>query len=354
MFDRQPYNAFLDLDLNDRVVGNYRIESEIGRGGFGRVFLAVRASDGQRAALKILNPGLTTIPDVTVRFHREATLASRLNHPNIVRLFDFGPWEDTFYFAMEFVEGKTLWELSCDGGPLPIARSLHFIHQCASALARAHELGIIHRDIKPGNILATATDHAYLLDFGLAKEIAATAITRPGSYLGTLEYMAPEQLHGQPADIRSDLYSLGLVLWQCLTGAVPFNKGDLAELVDSRRVNIAPQVNNFRQDVPTDVMSVLRRLLEFYPSARYSNPQELVDDLHRIRTGQPIAAFLDMSQATTPFSVSQEDLERIRSGKILDASRAETSQTGGAKQSPPSEKEADGDIPPTVINSPDP
>jgi len=307
---------FLEMDLQGAEIGGHVIEGEIGHGGFGRVLRARSLADGCLAAVKILRPMFVGVPEIIKRFEREAALAARLNHPNVVRIRGYGAWSNTFYYIMDFIAGRSLWDLIYLEQGMSAARSLHLMMQCVEALERAHELGIIHRDLKPGNIMVAPSDVAILVDFGLAKDATATAITAPGSLMGTFEYMAPEQLLGQPADIRSDLYSLGLVWWQCLTARQPFTVRDKSIGLPHRRVNIAAQLPGCRPDVPRDHVSVIERMLDFYPSARYSDPGRLRADLERLRDGVAIGS-TDPIPPTTPIILTPEDVARIRSGEIL-------------------------------------
>lgn len=307
---------FKNLRLLGERVGPWLLEEELGKGGFGRVLKGRQEQTGEIAAIKILNPALINIPSISARFRREAKLIRKLEHPHIVRLFETGTWRDTCYLAMQFVQGRSLWDLVWNEELLPDDRVLPIIRHCADALTQSHALGIVHRDIKPGNIVVGSDWHTYLLDFGLAKEIQATAITVPGAFVGTMEYMAPEQLQGHTADIRSDLYSLGLVWWQCLTRELPYKSREHAAILESRRQNLAVGLHADYPHVSRHTEAVLSRLLEYQPANRYGSPEELLIDLDHLARGRPPRPQLSQKDSLTPAYLSEEDRQRILRGEI--------------------------------------
>jgi len=310
-----PICQFFGEDLYGQEVGPYRIERALGGGGFGQVFGARRRDDGSRAAVKIMRPAYVVSREAVKRFEREAACAARLEHPNIVRIFDFGAWRETMYFAMEWIEGQSLWDLVEAQGPLPESRALEIITQCAHALAHAHKAGVIHRDIKPGNIMIAAGERVKLVDFGLAKDLMATAITKPGARMGTFQYMTPEQLRGDPVDLRCDLYGLGLLWWQMLTAKMPFPAGDIPFMIEKRKERIALQIARLRSDVSGAALEVMDRLLSFYPAGRYPDAERLVEDLARLAAGQPIPP-LPPLPSTSILTLSREEMEALRSGRF--------------------------------------
>jgi serine/threonine protein kinase len=222
-------------DLVGMVVADrYHITRKLGEGGMGQVYLAEHVKMGRRCAIKIMMPGTMSDPDAISRFNREAANASRISHPNVCAIYDFGETPDgLIYLAMEFIEGRSLTDLLAEAGTLPLARAATMIQQTAEALQVAHDLGIVHRDLKPDNIMVSTArekDIVKVVDFGIAKAIGgddgrAQKVTKTGFVVGTPEYMSPEQLAGDPVDGRSDLYSLGLVFYRMLTGASPFPRG---------------------------------------------------------------------------------------------------------------------------------
>jgi serine/threonine-protein kinase len=213
-----------------KVLDNrYQIESVLGHGGMGMVFLATQTAMKRQVALKTLHPSLAAAPQFFERFRREAETASRLNHPNIITIFDFGRAQDgTCYFVMELVNGQSLKQLVKSIGPLTLRRAVELIDQSARGLSHAHQMGVVHRDIKPHNILISTVDgneFVKILDFGLVKALEVEEeeqLTSTGQVLGTPQYMPPEQAGGEVVDARSDLYSLGGVFYFTLTGGSPW------------------------------------------------------------------------------------------------------------------------------------
>jgi len=206
-------------------IGGFRIESEIGRGGMGVVYLARQASPDRRVALKVITPTLANDPTFRERFQRETDAAASIEHPNIVPIYGAGESKGQLYLAMRYVPGTDLGTLIAREGPLEPGRAARICTQVAESLGAAHERGVVHRDVKPGNVLVQANDHAYLTDFGLVRRTEIdTGITKTGQLTGTVDYVAPEQIRGEPVDARADIYSLGCVLFECLTGEPPFRR----------------------------------------------------------------------------------------------------------------------------------
>lgn len=215
--------------LGSVVADRYHIIMKLGEGGMGTVYLAEHVKMGRKSALKVMNPGMNSDPDAIARFNREASNASRLSHPNICGIYDFGETPDgLIYLAMEFIEGQALTALIEADGSLEPARAGRIVHQTADALQVAHDAGIVHRDLKPDNIMVArhrdGSDLVKVVDFGIAKASASDAqkVTKTGLVVGTPEYMSPEQLAGDTLDGRSDIYSLALVAFNALTGKLPF------------------------------------------------------------------------------------------------------------------------------------
>jgi eukaryotic-like serine/threonine-protein kinase len=220
--------------IGQMVADRYQILSLIGEGGMGRVYLAEHVRMGRKSAVKVINPALATTADAISRFNREAANACKINHPNVAQVYDFGEMADgTLYLAMEYIDGETLDAIIAREGPLPMARAAQITKQVADALNAAHHLGIVHRDLKPENVMVArhldGTDWVKVVDFGIAKTIqrdggGSQTVTTAGVSLGTPEYMSPEQLAGERLDHRTDVYSLGLVLFNMLTGQLPYPK----------------------------------------------------------------------------------------------------------------------------------
>ena len=207
--------------------GDFEIIEVAGRGGMGVVYRARQLTLERVVALKVISPDVADAPDFTNRFRRESRLAASIDHPHVVSIFGAGELEGRPYISMQWIDGVSLDDLVADRVPLPEDRSKTIISQLASALDAAHSTGLVHRDVKPPNVLVRSiggADHTYLTDFGIARrvDLGATGLTKTGQTVGTVGYMAPEQIRGEKGDGRSDLYSLGCVLYQCLTGRRPF------------------------------------------------------------------------------------------------------------------------------------
>ena len=297
-------DPFIGKILADR----YRVLRTLGEGGMGRVYLAEHVRMGRLSAVKVMSPALAPTPDAISRFNREAANASRINHPNVAAIYDFGETEDgTLYLAMEYVEGKTLTAILRDGGPLVPARAAELAGQIADGLHAAHLLGIVHRDLKPDNILVTTQhdgrEQAKIVDFGIAKTTQSgdQTVTSLGVAIGTPEYMSPEQIAGEALDARTDLYSLALVLFNMLTGVLPHpaltSKQSLVQRLTARPLTLSEVKPNVPW--PPRVQKALDRALAPEPDERYSNVMDFARDV-RGATGLPTfkGAALVMGAAT--------------------------------------------------------
>src|SRR5438128_2878865 len=213
--------AVSDTLINTLFDGRYRIMRKLGAGGMANVYLAEDQELGRRVAIKILNDRHAEDEQFVERSRREAKNAAGLSHPNIVSIYDRGEAEGTYYIAMEYLEGRTLKELIVTRGPTPVPVAIDYARQILAALSFAHRNGIVHRDIKPHNVLVGPDGRLKVTDFGIARS-GASQMTEAGSIIGTAQYLSPEQARGAPVDPRSDLYSIGIVLYEMLTGTVPF------------------------------------------------------------------------------------------------------------------------------------
>jgi tRNA A-37 threonylcarbamoyl transferase component Bud32 len=262
----------------------YRLDSRLSSGGMGTVYKATHLMLVKIVAVKLINPELVTSPDIVRRFQREARAASNLNHPNIAAAYDLGQTDDgTLYIAMEFVNGPSLKEVIRKDGPLESGRIVTILRQVASALALAHRHNIIHRDLKPHNIMLTKDngghEMAKLLDFGIAKtfdEAATQQLTATGFAIGTPQYMAPEQAAGKPVDGRSDLYSLGVVMYEMLVGEVPFNDTSTPAVLVKHMTEPPPQPSRRRPDlnISAGLEAVALKCLEKDPANRFQTADE--------------------------------------------------------------------------------
>jgi eukaryotic-like serine/threonine-protein kinase len=261
----------------------YRIEALLGRGGMGAVYKAYDKELNRVVALKLVRPELTADASSMQRFKQELLLASKISHKNILRIHDLGDVEGVKFISMAYVEGEDLHHTLEREGRLPLARALNITRQLCAALDAAHTEGVVHRDLKPQNVLIDAEDSAYVSDFGLAKSLeeSAAIMTRTGEVLGTPRYMSPEQVEGKPADHRSDIYSLGLILYEMVTGDVPF-KGDSAFQVMYQRVTQKPKSpKDVNPDLPDYLVRIVLRCLERDVDMRYQQARDVLHDLER-------------------------------------------------------------------------
>src|SRR4051794_32427176 len=272
-------------------IAGYRIESLIGRGGMAVVYRAEDTRLGRKVALKLLTPQLADNEQFRQRFIRESRLAASLDHPNIVPIFEAGEAGDQLFIAMRYVVGSDLKGVLADeGGRLPEGRTLRLFSQIADALDSAHRAGLVHRDVKPGNILVAAgsdqgrrprDDHVYLTDFGLTKRTSELSggLTGTGHFLGTVDFVSPEQIQGRPVGPGTDIYALGCVLYECLTGQLPFRRDDDAALLWAHLVEPPPPVTAIRPELPAAVNAVVARAMAKEPADRYASCEELVGEL---------------------------------------------------------------------------
>ncbi|HXJ63238.1 MAG TPA: protein kinase [Actinomycetota bacterium] len=282
-----------DARSGTRIAG-FTVISRIGRGGMGVVYLAEQARLGRRVALKLLSPEAGSDEDLRRRFvQRESRLAATLEHPNVVPVYDAGEEPDgTLWLAMRFVDGDDLGRMLQREGPLDLDRTLDLLGQVASALDAAHRKGLIHRDVKPQNILVEGrppTEHAYLTDFGLTRGPSSSRMTASQSFLGTVAYAAPETIVGrEDVDGRADVYSLGCVLFECLTGSVPFAQPTDIAILWSHLNSEPPRVTAFRPELPPELDDVLRTALAKEPEHRYPGAGALVEAARMAVAGHPV------------------------------------------------------------------
>ena len=259
----------------------YRIESILGQGGMGRVYKAYDKDLDRLVALKVVRPGVMAEGDALRRFKQELILASKISHKNILRIHDMGDVGGVRFITMAFVEGQDLFHILKDNPKMPLERVLNYARQLGEALAAAHAEGVIHRDLKPQNILVNKDDQIFVSDFGLAKSFqeSAVAMTRTGAFMGTPRYMSPEQVEGKPADQRSDIYAFGLMLYEMVTGDVPF-VGESTLKVMYQRIQEKPKSPKIQNPaLPNWFVRVIMRCLERDPAARYQSMYEILADL---------------------------------------------------------------------------
>jgi beta-lactam-binding protein with PASTA domain/tRNA A-37 threonylcarbamoyl transferase component Bud32 len=279
------------MSLVGRVFSNrYEIQRELAQGGMAEVYLGHDRLLDRPVAVKALFPEYAREPSFVERFRREAQAAANLNNSNIVGIYDWGQEAGTYYIVMEYVEGRSLRDLIRSEGPLDANQAAEIAAEMASALAFAHRAGVVHRDVKPGNVLLTRAGNVKVTDFGIARAGTGDGLTQTGSVMGTATYFSPEQAQGLAVDGRSDVYSLGVVLYEMVTGVVPFT-GDSPVAVAYKHVREEPMAPSQRNpDVPTDLEQIVLTALAKDPDDRYQTADDMRADLLRFRRGRPLAA----------------------------------------------------------------
>jgi serine/threonine protein kinase len=261
-------------------LGHYTLLGRLGAGGMAMVFLAEHKTLHRRVALKVLPTNHAQDEESLKRFYREARAAAALEHPNIVRAYDIDKDEKVHFLVMEYVEGKQLHDLVRKHGPLDVPRAADYIRQAASGLAHAHAAGLVHRDIKPGNLIVDTTGTVKILDMGLARFLQEGGEVLTQGVLGTPDYLAPEQVEdSHRVDIRADIYSLGATLYYCLTGRPPFAEGTPAQKMIAHQTREPPPIGTFRPGVPIELEEVVGTMMAKSPANRYQTPAEVVEAL---------------------------------------------------------------------------
>jgi eukaryotic-like serine/threonine-protein kinase len=296
--------------------GRYEIDSVLGQGGMAKVFRGTDQVLGRTVAIKVLSPQFADDAQFVARFRREAQAAAALNQPNIVGVFDTGSQGDVHFIVMEYVEGRTLRDVIRAEGPLLPERAAEIADAVARALETAHEAGMVHRDIKPGNIMLTSDGEVKVMDFGIARTSTGDTLTQTAAVLGTASYLSPEQAQGQPVDARSDLYSLGCVLYEMSTGRPPFS-GDSPVAIAYKHVKDDPVApSRINPDVPSDLEAVILKSMAKNPANRYQTAAEMRQDLGRLMQGLPTLATPVMAGDATEMLTRPEDGTAVYTGGV--------------------------------------
>jgi len=323
-------------DLVGQVVADrYHVVKKLGEGGMGQVYLAEHVKMGRRSAIKVMNPAMVHDPDAVARFNREASNASRITHPNVCAIYDFGETADgVIYLAMEFIEGESLTSLIERDGALAVPRATDIFLQVADALLAAHDLGIAHRDLKPDNIMLVrgrdGRDVVKVVDFGIAKAIggdeAGQKVTKTGLVVGTPEFMSPEQLSGDKVDGRSDLYSLALVFYQMLTGQLPFKADSAQEIMIKRLTDEPAPLAVTRPDLtfPGGLQQTLDTALARMPAERYQQVSKFATD---------VAAVTGRSRGAAPATPATRSVDTEARTQVLAAGEAKAAAVAATRTS---------------------
>ncbi len=272
-----------------QYIGQYRIVNKLGAGGMAEIFRAHQENMGRDVAIKVLKADLDEAPEATERFRREARTIASLSHPHIIKVFDYDRYKDIFYLVMELLEGGTLAD-RIRRGPLPLDTINTILSQVAQALDYIHNNGIVHRDLKPSNILFDRNGYAILTDFGISKRMnTIAALTAAGMAMGTLVYMAPEQLQGEPSDKRADVYALGVVLFEMLTGKLPFDGTEPYAVFQSKLSGQVPSVQQLRPDAPAGIQEIVEKALAQNPDERFQSTTDLASAFDSALKSKPFS-----------------------------------------------------------------
>jgi len=303
------------LEPDTVILGKYRIVRTLGHGGMGSVYLAVDEVTAQQVAVKMLPPGLSREKGIRERFTQEAKALARLDHPSIVPLIGFATEGDSHYLIMKFIEGPTLDDTIEHAGALEFARAREIFRAIVEALGYAHEKGVVHRDVKPANVLLAADGRVFLVDFGISKGTESVKLTQTGMLMGTPQYMSPEQISGHPVDGRSDLYAAGLILYEMLTGKPPFAGERTYSILKQHVESPVPDPEKLRGGlIPNDLLVVVKRLLEKDPNDRPRNAADTISLLGDPSATRPSFGTDEIPRdaipprATTPPTASVPDL----------------------------------------------
>src|SRR6202158_5441846 len=292
----------------DRMIGKYRIVAQLGRGGMGTVYKAVDETLDREVAIKILNPELADT-EIMNRFRAEATTLAKLNHPEIATIYELFRTDGDLLMVMEFVRGETLDKLSERLAPLQPERAAHLVDKVLSALGHAHRAGIVHRDMKPANVMVTETGAVKIMDFGIARVRGAEHMTIDGYMMGTPAYMSPEQVLGQDVEGRADLYSVGVMFYPLLTGTLPF-KADTAIGMVQKQISDAPTPLRLHRDgLPDWCEGLLQRALAKSPADRFQTAEEFQTAIGRatgnIAIEETTGSMAALGETTIPLVATQ-------------------------------------------------
>ena len=283
------------------LIAGYRVDALAGQGGMGVVYRATQLSLGRTVALKLIAPSLADDPHFRERFERESRLAASIDHPNVLPVYEAGDAEGTLFMALRWVDGTDLRTLIHRSGGMEARQAVRIVGQIAAGLDAAHRLGLVHRDVKPGNVLIpTGSEHAYLTDFGLMKQIrGGEELTDSGEFIGTIDYIAPEQIRGDGCDARSDVYSLGCVLFHAVSGRVPFDAETGLAKVYAHLNRDPPRVSELARNLPTGLDDVIARAMEKEPAERYPTAGDFARAAAAV-TGQSPPPALGPATGTAP------------------------------------------------------
>ena len=268
-----------ELSMGSTFANRYQIIEELGKGGMGKVYKVLDTHINEKVALKLLKPEIAADRKTIERFSNELKFARKISHRNVCRMYDLGREAGNFFITMEYVSGEDLKSFIRRSRQLVVGTAIFIAEQVCEGLAEAHRVGVIHRDLKPGNIMIDKEGNAKIMDFGIARSISVKGITGAGAMIGTPEYMSPEQVEGKEVDQRSDIYSLGIILYEMLTGQVPF-EGDTPFTIGVKQKSEIPKdPKSLNSQIPQDLSRLILKCLEKSKERRYQNADELKADL---------------------------------------------------------------------------
>jgi serine/threonine-protein kinase len=277
-----------ELTSGSEFAGRFQIIEELGRGGMGKVYKAIDKKINEKIALKLIKPEIASDKKIIDRFNNELRMARKIGHRHVGRMYDINEEEGTHYITMEYISGQDLKGLIRQSGQLAVGTTISIAKQVCQGLSEAHRLDVIHRDLKPSNIMIDKTGNVRIMDFGIARSIKAKGITGTGMLVGTPEYMSPEQIEGKSIDKRSDLYSLGVILYEMVTGRVPF-EGETPFVIGAKHRSEKPQdPGELNPQIPEELSSVILKCLVKESSKRYQSADELLSELERIEKDIPL------------------------------------------------------------------
>ncbi len=277
-----------ELDSGSVFAGRYQVIEELGRGGMGRVYRVLDKKLGEEVALKLIKPEVASDEKTIQRFRNELRSARKIGHPNVTRMFDLGEDQGTHYITMEYVRGEDLKSFIRRSGRLTIDKAVTIAGQVCEGLAEAHRQGIVHRDLKPQNVMIDRDGNARIMDFGIARSLTGKGITGAGTFIGTPEYMSPEQVEGRDTDQRSDIYSLGIVLYEMLTGRRPFEGDTALDVAVKQKSETPPDPKLLNTQISDELDRVILRCLKKKKESRYQSATDLLSDLEAVKKGIPM------------------------------------------------------------------
>jgi serine/threonine-protein kinase len=276
-----------ELTTGSTFAGRYQVIEELGHGGMGKVYRVLDQKLDEEVALKIIKPEIAADKETIKRFHNELRLARKIAHRNVGKMYELMEDGGTHFITMEYVPGQDLRGLIRQMGRLTAGKAVSIAKQVCEGLEEAHRLGVVHRDLKPGNILIDKDGNARIMDFGIARSLRGKGITGAGVMIGTPEYMSPEQVEGKEADQRSDIYSLGIILYEMITGRVPFEGDTALAIAVKHKTEIPRDPREINTQIPQDLGQLVLKCLEKNKEKRYQSAGELHADLEKIEQGLP-------------------------------------------------------------------